>query len=223
MATGQSLLDRMELLDPELQLQTGEADVNRGLLALNIAQDHFESVVAVHPGFLGGTYGTVATALLTETSAFPPGLLRVDDVWMTDGTLPIYRMTPLDKTGAHRGNSNWFYNLTASGSSTGQPTSYWTDGGQFYWAPLPGAAYTVRYYGFVVKGDITAGGAFLYPDIVMLPLATFATRILTIGLDDGQQDLSALAQETFGPVIDALSNFNRTGASGLDYTYSHDT
>jgi hypothetical protein len=77
--------------------------------------------------------------------------------------------------------------------------------------------------GFRPRLTSPLAGAYVYPDIVMLPMALFATRILTIGLDDGQQDLSGLAQETFGPVIDALSNFNRTGASGLDYTYSHDT
>jgi hypothetical protein len=99
MATGQDLLDRMELLDPELQLQSGETDVNRGLLALNVAQDHFESVVAIHPDLMGGAYGTVATAASTEITAFPTGLLRLDDLWMIDSGLPSYQMEDSQKEG----------------------------------------------------------------------------------------------------------------------------
>jgi hypothetical protein len=223
MATGQSLLDRMELLDPELQLQTGETDVTRGLLALNVAQDHFESVVAVRPNTLGGAYGTVATASSVEVTAFPTGVLRIDDLWMLDNSLPSYKLDDLHVVGSHRQGASWFYNLVASGTSTGKPSAYWTNGSNIFWSPLPGAIYSVRWYGFQAAADITASGTFAYPDIVMLPMAVFATRILTIGLDDGQQDLNALAQETFAPVIDALSNFNRTGASGFNYERPHDT
>jgi len=225
MATGQDLLNRMELLDPELQLQAGETDVTRGLLSLNVAQDHFEAVVAVHPTLMGGGKGTVTTAASTETTTFPTGVLRIDDLWMLDSTtlLPSYRMTDLQKTGAHRQNANWFYNLVASGTSPGVPSAYWTNGSQIFWSPLPSGVNSIRWYGFQVAADITASGTFAYPDIVMLPLAIFATKVLTVGLDDGPQDLSALAQETFNPVIDALSNFNRTGAASLNYDYSHDT
>ena len=45
----------MEDLNRELDLQTGEADVVRGLRALNTAQDHFETLVAVQAASgLGG-------------------------------------------------------------------------------------------------------------------------------------------------------------------------
>ena len=57
--TGQDLLDRMELVNQELQLQSGEADVTRGLLALNVAQDYLESILALHPGMMSDTTGTV--------------------------------------------------------------------------------------------------------------------------------------------------------------------
>jgi hypothetical protein len=56
--TGQTLLDTMELLNQELQLQSGEADVVRGLLALNIAQDHFEASAAKRPNIFGSSDST---------------------------------------------------------------------------------------------------------------------------------------------------------------------
>ena len=78
MASGQDLLDLMELLNQELQLQTGEENVARGLVALNAAQDAFEGLAALRPKILGSRTGTVTTAANTETTAFPSGLLRVD-------------------------------------------------------------------------------------------------------------------------------------------------
>ena len=42
MATGQTVLDLMEVLAPELQLQSAEADVVKGLIVLNRAQSAFE-------------------------------------------------------------------------------------------------------------------------------------------------------------------------------------
>ena len=68
MATGQTLLNIMEDLNGELQLQSGEVDVSKGLRALNAAQDLFETVLATYGReVLGGTYGTVTTTASTET------------------------------------------------------------------------------------------------------------------------------------------------------------
>src|SRR3990170_3160975 len=87
MATGQSLLDRMELLDQELQLQSGENDVTRGLLALNVAQDYLETLLAVIPQVSGDNTTTVVTAASTETTAFPTGYLRIDRMqWIDPAT-----------------------------------------------------------------------------------------------------------------------------------------
>ena len=66
MATGQTLLNLMEDLNSELQLQSGEANVAKGLRMLNAAQDMFESVLATYPLGKWGTTGTVTTTSSTE-------------------------------------------------------------------------------------------------------------------------------------------------------------
>src|SRR3990167_9038126 len=99
MATGQSLLDRMELLNQELQLQSGESDVTRGLTALNVAQDCFEARAAARPNIYGSTtpVGTVTTTVNTENTAFPTGLLRLDRLQYIDpGTSrPAWDLNPI--------------------------------------------------------------------------------------------------------------------------------
>jgi hypothetical protein len=222
--TGQSLLDRMELFNPELQLQPGEEDVTRGLLALNVAQDYFESLAAARPRISGDSTGTVVTADSTETTAFPSGLLRVDRLQTLNASTqrPRRELVPLERTGGQAVNGTWPLNLidTASG---GEPRAYWTNGTSIYWSPLPDAVYTVRYYGLSAAADITAGGTFAYKDIVSIPLASFATRLLKIGLEDPTADLASLAQEAFKATLDSLQNFNRDGAKGLEYREVHIT
>jgi hypothetical protein len=218
--TGQALLDRMELLNQELQLHSGESDVTRGLLALNAAQDHFESLVAVRKNLLGSLTGTVATAASTETSTFPAGVLRIDKlVLLNASNRPKAELDNLKRTGGHAGRFKWPLNLTSQ--STGEPSAYWTNGTSIYWDPLPGGVYTVRWYGFQAASDISAGGTFAYPDIVALPLASFAVKLFKLGLEDATQDISGLALETFKPVIDTLSLFNRDGSASLEYTEIH--
>lgn len=216
--TGQTLLNIMELLNQELQLQSGEADASRGLLALNVAQDFFESLAARRK-ILGGATGTVATVASTETTAFPSGVLRVDRLQLLgSNSRPRKELVPLQRSGGHAGVSSWPLDLAESSS---EPDAYWTDGTNIYWQPLPSGVSTIRWYGFQSKADITANGTFLYPDIVALPLAAFATRIIKSGLDDNAQDLQGLAVETFKPTLDALDGFQRDGAKGLEYTQSH--
>lgn len=221
MATGQSLLDRMELLNQELQLQSGEADVARGLLALNVAQDYFESLAAVRGKIFGSKTGTVATVSQTETTAFPSGVLRVDRLQvLNDAGRPKRELDRLARAGGHAMTSRWPRNITDA-VGTGEPRAYWTDGTSIYWNPLPSGAATVRWYGFQAASDITAVGTFSYPDIVMLPLASFACQILKSGLDDPVEELSGLATTTFKGVLDSLENFNRDGSVGFEYTEVH--
>ena len=78
MATGQTLLDLMEVMDRGLQLQSGETGVTRALSALNASQDHFESILALEPNVHGSSIGTVTTAANTESTAFPSTLMRLD-------------------------------------------------------------------------------------------------------------------------------------------------
>lgn len=221
---GQALLDRCELLNQELQLQSGEVDVTRGLLALNVAQDYFESIAAQRGKIFGGAIGTVTTTANTESTAFPAGLLRVDRMQTINSTTlrPDGELTRLKRTGGHAVTSLWPLNLVVS-TSTGKPASYWTDGSNIYWAPLPDATYTVRYYGFKAASDLTAGGTFAYPDIVAFPIAAFAVKVLLSGVGDGLGDMSGLAADAFSQVLNALSSGDRDGATGFEYTRIHTT
>lgn len=214
----------MEVLNQELQLQSGEQDVTRGLVALNIAQDYFESRAALRPNILGSAVGTVTTTANTETTAFPSGVLRIDRLQFIDPSTsrPAWDLIPNKRVGGHAWNNFWPWQLTST-SSAGRPRSYYTNGTSIFWTPLPSDTHTVRYYGFAAATDITAGGTFLYPDIAMLPFASFAARLLKTGLDDAPADIARLAEEAFEPVLDAMAHFNRDGATYLEYTEQHDT
>lgn len=225
--TGQDLLDRMELFNQELQLQSGEANVTRALVALNVAQDYFESLAAlrkVMPGSVTSPVGTVSTSTNTESTAFPAGLLRIDRLQLLDAATnrPKRELEPYRRTGGHAYRAFWPYNILSS-SSTGEPRAYWTNGNAIFWDPLPSGAYNVRYYGFVAQPDISASGTFAYPDIVAFPLAAFAVRLYQTGLGDNVQDAGQLAQEAYKSVLDTLENYQRDGASGFEYTQIHNT
>lgn len=212
----------MEMLNPELQLQPGEVDTAKGLLALNAAQDQFEAYAASIGKFFQSTKGNVTTSASTETTAFPSGVLRIDRLQTISATTsrPDGELVRLHRTGGHAMSSLWPFNLTLA-NGTGKPRAYWTDGSLIYWNPLPDATYTVRYYGWAAGTAITAGGTFVYPDIVAMPLAAYACRLVKIGLDDPSGEIAGLAAETFGNVIKALGNFNRDGAVALEYTREH--
>lgn len=221
MATGQSLLDRMEVLNQELQLQSGEVDAARGLVALNMAQDYFESLIAQRPNALGSATGTVVTAAGTETTTFPAGVLRIDRMQLLDPSTsrPRVELVRLHRVGGHVVGADWLGNL-ATGSS-GVPRGYWTNGTAIYWSPLPSGVSTLRWYGFQVASDITAGGTFAYPDIAMLPIASMAVQLLKQGVDDPAGEASGMATAAFEQVLDAMGRFNRDGAVGLEYTRIH--
>lgn len=219
--TGQGLLDRMELLNQELQLQAGEADVTRGLLALNVAQDYFESLAAQRAKILGSATGTVATTANTETTAFPTGVLRIDRLQtLNASSRPAVELRRLSRAGGHAVSAPW---PQSAFTGTGTPSAYWTNGTSIYWSPLPSGTTTVRWYGFQAAADITAAGTFAYPDVVALPLASYATQLIKSGLDDDVTVLAGLANSTFTAALDAMEHFNRDGASGLEYTERHDT
>ncbi len=220
--TGQDLLNRMELVNAELQLQSGEENVTKGLLALNVAQDYFESLAAARPNMFSGTVATVTTAANTESTTFPSTLLRIDRLQLINATTsrPESELRRITRTGGHAVTTFWPLNIVAT-TGSGKPRAYWTNGTSIYWQPLPDAVYTVRYYGMTSRSDLTAAGAFAYPDIVAMPMAVFATKLYKLGLDDDPSTLSALAEETFNPVLRALERFNRDGALGYEYTRIH--
>lgn len=224
MATGQSLLNLMEILFPEIQLQTGEGDVTKGLLCLNAAQDLYETLLAQQPNVMGSSTGTVTTTINTETTAFPAGCMRIDKLQYIDPTtsLPAWPLTPIQSVGDHRLRSYWPLNLIAT-TGTGKPRAFFTNGLNIYWDPLPDGTSTVRWYGFSSAADITASGTFVYTDAAMLPVATVAVRIFRTGLDDDPTPYLQVATETFTPLIATLQGFDRTNAQGCQYDYRHDT
>lgn len=223
MATLQDAFDYAELLNRELQLQSGEADVAFGIRAANIAKDHFEGLIAQTPGLLGDSIGTVTTSASTESTAFPSGLLRLDRLQYIDpGTSrPAWDLVPLKRAGGHV-NAQPVPLLSSPVTSEGRPAAYWTDGSNIYWSPLPSATHTVRYYGFVVASDFSAASdTFPYPDIVRPAFGAFIAQVFRMGLDDAVPDLDALTQRFFGSIVATLSNFRRESASPPSYYWHH--
>jgi hypothetical protein len=215
MATGQTLLDTMEIMDRGLQLQSGET--------VNAAQDHFESMMSLQPNVMASSIGTVTTAASTESTAFPSGVIRLDRMQFIDPdtSRPAWDLERVGPVGDHYASGGVYPSLQFNATTSGRPVRYWTNGSNIYWDPLPDATHTVRYYGMKAASDITAGGTFAYPDIVMLPIVQFAVRMLRIGKDDEAGPVIDLGNQIFGPVIQTLARFNRDRAPGYDYRYMH--
>lgn len=224
---GQALLDRMQLINRELKIKAGESGVTRGLEALNVAQDYFETLIGTTPRSLGGQIGTVTTTADTETTSFPTGLLRIDgDMHILDSTTSRptgARVTRLDDVGDHAPSSLLGTLLSTATTGTGAPKEYWTDGTSIYWRPLPDATHTVRWYGFQRQGDITAASTFAYDDGVSIPMAIFAVELIRRGLDDPITDYLELADRVFQPTIRMLKRFRRERAPTRQYAFHHDT
>lgn len=216
------MLDLMEVMDRGLQLQSGETGVSKALKALNASQDHFESILALEPNVYGSTVGTFSTSASTESSTMPTTLMRLDRLQYIDAgtSKPAW---DLDRVGAVGDYYQTNYPLIATSTTTGKPVRYWTNGKTVYWDPTPDAIYTIRYYGFVSASDITAGGTFAYPDMALMPMATFGAKLLRTGKDDDVTSITQVGMQVFGPVIQALGRFNRDRAPGYDYRYTHST
>lgn len=224
MATGQTLLNTCEVLNQELQLQTGEADVVRGLRALNIAQDFFEAQMGGYPGVNGSGVGTVTATANTETTAVPTGLIRLDTLTLLDSNgRPVRDIYPYKDPRVGWSRLPWLASGFSSSAQNGPLGRFYTNGRLIYWRPIPSSTQTVRWHGLVSADDITAGGTFAYQDITILPIATLATHLLSVGVGDSVGDLTALASAIFTPVIKTLAGFNQTGADGLIYDYTHTT
>lgn len=223
---GQDLLNYMEDLFPELQLQPGEVDVNKGLRCLNAAMRLFESNAAQYTNFLGGQIGYVTTAQNVEFTPYPTGLLRVDRLDFIEPTTnyPSYRLTALYIPGSHSNRYRFFpFNLIGGTLTSGAPRSYWTDGRNFYWDPIPDNDYSVRWYGYLQAPQLTAAGTFQYPEIAAYPIAVVAARMSRMGLDDDISQYVALGKDVFNPLLDAMGVFNADAAPVYEFAYSHDT
>lgn len=221
--TGQTLLDTCEVLNQELQLQSGEVDVVRALRALNIAQDFFEAQLGGYPNVCGSGSGTITATANTETTAVPTGLIRLDTLTLLDAnSRPRYDLIP-DKNARIGANRRWWMLSGTFASSPGALRSYYTNGNNIFWRPIPSTTQSVRWHGLTPAADITAGGTFAYNDIAALPIASFAVHLLAMGVADSVQDLTSLASAVFTPVIKTLAGLNQAGADGLVYDYNHTT
>ncbi len=222
--TYQEILDTMELLDQELQLQPSEADVSRALIAINRAVDYFEVELSKYPDILGDYNGNVVTAASTESTAFPSGLLRLDRLQLLGSdSLPLWDVTPIERTGGHRRGWRWPYYIGLSTTSPGKPTGYYTDGRRIYWDPIPDAVHTIRWYGLRASPNAIADAMFPFPDQAALAIASFAASLMKIGLGDDLAEIGGLATQQFSKVIEGLDGFHRDGPSSYDYTYLHTT
>ena len=222
MSTGQDLLNRMELLHPEMQLQPGETDVVKGLLAANIAQDYLESLLALTPQAFGDSSGTLVTTPQSETTPYPDGVLRIDSLWRLDDLgRPSYPIEMAQDTGGHLNYTPWPESIAYA--TYGMPSSAWPNGRQIFWGPIPDLAYSVRWYGLQQQPDITAAGTIQWTDICLAPMATFACKAYRVGLDDSAAQLTSLASDLFEPVIKTLTNFRRDVPTRLTYSRVHVT
>lgn len=222
--TAADLLTRMQILDNELEIAAAGDDETRALAALDMAQDYFESVAASMP-IIGQTKSDVVTVANTETTAWPATLLRVDSVWYVDPATsrPAWELKLLDGPGDHIGSSPFPLNLVTT-TGTGKPYGYSYDSEYFYWSPLPDAAHTLRVYGLVSKTNLTTRAVtFGWPDGVSVPIAAFACRLLEMGIDDPADELQALAEEAFVPVLRRMRKANRQEPRGRHYTRTHYT
>lgn len=224
-----SILSKMQVLDNELDVSSGGADETRSITALDMAQDAFEAFIANHPDLLG-TVGTVTTTANTETTAWPSTLMRMDTAWLinTSATpnLPQWELNIIQDVGGHIPPVPWPWGagVWATPAGKGQPVGLYTNRSYLYWQPLPDAVYTVRIYGLYSKDELTSRAqTFQYPDVVSVPMASYAVRMMEMGIDDPSEELAALADELYAPVINMLRQPTRQRAQSRQYSTVHFT
>lgn len=219
------ILSKMGVLDNELDTSSGGADESRSLSALDMAQDAFESVIAGVPEILG-TVSTMTTAASTETTTWPSTLMRVDSLWMIDATTsrPSYKLNDIQDVGG-QAQTNPFWPVTGSiNPSPGAPWGYFTNRANFYWAPLPDAVYTIRVYGYYEKTALTLRTqTFELPNQVATPMASFAVRMMSIGVGDSEEEVRRLANELYTPVIKMLQSPSVQRPQSRVYSRIHTT
>lgn len=225
-----AILAKMQVLDNELDIAVGGADETRAIAALDMAQDVFESIVANHPDTLG-KISTITTTANTETTAWPTNLLRLDNLYMMNTQVtpnqPQWEIEIIQDVGgqAMAAPYPWLSGIVGFASSgSGAPTKAYTNRQYLFWAPIPDQAYTLRAYGFSSETDITTRSqTFAYPDLVSVPMAAYATRLMEMGIDDPSQELKDLADEIYGPVLNMLRQPTRQRPQSRAYSRIHTT
>lgn len=222
--TAADLLTRMQVLKNELQIESGGDDETMCLAALDMAQDYFESVAASMPR-IGQTASPLATVANTETTTWPSSLKRLDSLWYIDATTsrPAWQILPIADAGGHQPSHPFPLNLVMSPAS-GPPREYAYDSTYLYWRPLPDAVYAIRAYGLFSRTALTSRSVtFGWDDEVSVPLAGFAVKLLKMSVDDKAEEIAALAEETFVPVLRSLRKRVRQTAMSRHYTRVHTT
>lgn len=218
------VLADMVVLDNELDIGAGGADETRAITAIGMAMRAFEGVIANVPDLLG-TVGTLATVAATENTAWPSTLLRLDQLWLLDSNgKQRWQVNVIQDVGAQTPNAPWPFNASSVASGNGAPTDAYTNRANFYWRPIPDAIYTLRAYGLYSQTrPTTRAGTFPYPDLVSVPHAAYAVRMMEMGIDDPSEELKALAEETFNPAISALKRPVRQRPESRVYSRVHTT
>ena len=226
--TGADLLGRMEVLDNELRTGSGQVDEARALVALDMAQSFYESTAAGNPR-IASAASTLTTTASQETTTWPSTLLRLDSLWMidTDATpdRPLYELDQILSTGKHAIPGPWpVILLSLPVQSPGRPFKFWADRTNFYWYPFPDAVYTLRAYGMSAATNLTTRAiTFGHPDLVAEPIASFACKLLAMGVKDPSDELTALAAMWFSSAIKALTQYTRQRPAGRHFRRVHST
>lgn len=225
-----TILAKMQVLDNELDIAVGGADETRAISALDMAQDVFESMIANHPDTLG-KITSITTTANQEYTTWPTALLRLDNLWKMDTTqtpnLPQWEIEVIQDVGGQAVNVGfpWLSGLVGyTPSGRGAPVKAYTNRQYLFWTPVPDAIYTLRAYGFSAETDITSRSqTFAYPDLVSVPMAAYATRLMEMGIDDPSQELASLADEIYGPVLNMLRQPTRQRPQSRQYSRIHTT
>lgn len=219
------VFDVMALLNNELDISSGGVDETRCLTALKVAQRYFETLAATMPAGVLQTAFTIGTVASTETTTWTATLKRLDAIWKLDPTTlrPIYKLKRINQIGGHVPSLPWPLQLSMP-TGSGAPAGYYANTANFYWLPLPDGVYSLRVYGFVTAAaPVSRDSQFLYPDECMAPFASFAAKLMSMGVGDNDGDLTGLAEACFRPILRGMKKFDRSEPLPRAYAYAHDT
>lgn len=219
--TAADMLEELGIFTNELSTGAGEADESRALKALDTAQTLFEAVVRTSGQVLSRAGDAeIATVANQGWSAFPSTLLRVDEVWLTnDAGEDVCEITQ-----QFSGRSRSPLGVLAGSLTPGAPRQFRADIARFTWNPAPDGVYAIRVYGAwrgnnLVDRDVV----FSFPDECSIPISTVAARMLRLGVDDPQEDITAFSESIYRPVMKGLKRLARTRPTPRHYRDVHTT
>lgn len=225
--TVQDLLNTMALVNNELQITPGGADVANGILALTHAQHYFEMMASSMPRVLstGLVANNVATALNIETSPWSSMLTRLDAAWYLDNNgNPVRKLKRIVEFGGHVPSLPWPLQIALTASWGGAPFGYYADMNQFFWLPRADNIYAIRIYGFFTQAEfVLATDNFNYPPACKLPIAQMAARMLATAVGDDSMEYDKLAAIVFRPLLRQLRKFDRSEPMPRFYSEFHTT